>query len=89
MVVEEWVEVEGVSVEVAVKAALDELGIKEEAQAEVKVIREPQRGFLGIGRQDALVSVKPLPKKRRRSRGGRKRKSYDHLGFSVSSLGVV
>lgn len=75
MVVEEWVEVEGVSVEVAVKAALEELGISEKSQAQVQVIREPQRGFLGIGRQDALVRVKPAPQRpRKRSRGGRKRK---------------
>lgn len=75
MVAEEWVEVEGMTVEVAVKAALEELGIPEESKAQVKVIREPQRGFLGIGRQDALVRVKPGPKEgRRRSRGGRKRK---------------
>lgn len=75
MVAEEWVEVEGITVEVAVKAALEELGIPEESKAQVKVIREPQRGFLGIGRQDALVRVKPGPKEgRRRSRGGRKRK---------------
>ncbi len=75
MVAEEWVEVEGITVEVAVKAALEELGIPEESKAQVKVIREPKRGFLGIGRQDALVRVKPGPKEgRRRSRGGRKRK---------------
>ena len=75
MAAEEWVEVEGITVEVAVKAALEELGIPEEAKAQVKVIREPKRGFLGIGRQDALVRVKPGPKEgRRRSRGGRKRK---------------
>lgn len=75
MSAEEWVEVEGITVEVAVKAALEELGIPDEAKAQVKVIREPKRGFLGIGRQDALVRVKPGPKEgRRRSRGGRKRK---------------
>lgn len=74
MVVEEWVEVEGGSVEIAVKAALEALDIPEESQAQVEILREPQRGFLGIGRQDALVRVKPRPKRaRKRSRGGRKR----------------
>ena len=72
----EWVEVKGISVDVAVRAALEELGIEDEARAEVKVLQEPQRGFLGIGRLDAIVHVKPSPKRRRkRSRGGRSRKS--------------
>ena len=76
----EWVEVKGKSVEVAVKAALEELGIESEARAEVKVLQAPQRGFLGIGRQDAIVRVKPGPKRRRRSRGGRKRKPKGGAG---------
>ena len=73
----EWVEVKGMSVEVAVKAALKELGIEDEARAEVKVLQEPQRGFLGIGRQDAIVRVKASSKgrRRRRSRGGHERRS--------------
>ena len=58
----EWVEVKGRSVEVAVKAALEELGIDDKDHAQVKVLQEPQRGFLGIGRQDAIVHVKPRPK---------------------------
>ncbi len=72
----EWVEVRGISVEVAEKAALEELGIEDKARAEITVLREPQRGFLGIGRQDAIVRVKLSGKRRgKRSRGGRKRKS--------------
>ncbi len=72
----EWVEVRGISVEVAEKAALEELGIEDKARAEITVLREPQRGFLGIGRQDAIVHVKLSGKRRgKRSRGGRKRKS--------------
>ena len=75
MVAGEWVEVEGISVEVAVKAALEELGIEED-RAEVEILQEPQRGFLGIGRQDAIVRVKPQPrpKRARRGRFGRKRR---------------
>ena len=72
----EWVEVKGISIEVAEKAALEELGIEDKARAEIKVLQEPQRGFLGIGRQDAIVRVKLSGKRRgKRSRGGRKRKS--------------
>lgn len=71
----EWVEVKGITVDVAVKAALEELGIDDEIRAEVKVLQEPQRGFLGIGRQDAIVRVKPRPKlAKRRSGKARKRR---------------
>lgn len=68
----EWVEVEGASVELAVQAALEELGIEDTDRAEVKVLQEPKPGFLGIGRQDAIVRVKPKSKGRR-GRPGRNR----------------
>jgi spoIIIJ-associated protein len=64
----EWVEVKGPSVEVAVEAALAELGIASRDDADVEVLQEPEKGFLGIGRTDAVVRVKPRPKKRRRNR---------------------
>lgn len=67
----EWVEVKGASVELAVQAALEELGIAA-GRAEVKVLQEPKPGFLGIGRQDAIVRVKPKSKGRR-GRAGRNR----------------
>ncbi|MCY3579988.1 MAG: Jag N-terminal domain-containing protein [bacterium] len=68
----EWVEVKGATVEVAVEAALEALGIEDPDRVDVEVRQEPKLGFLGIGRQDALVMVKP---KRRRSRGRTRRKS--------------
>ena len=68
----EWVEVKGASVELAVQAALEELGIEDADRAEVKVLQEPKPGFLGIGRQDAIVRVKPKSKGRR-GRPGRNR----------------
>lgn len=67
----EWVEVKGPSVEVAVEAALAELGIESRDDVDVEVLQEPEKGFLGIGRTDAVVRVKPLPKKRRRTRSGK------------------
>ncbi|MDE0138720.1 MAG: Jag N-terminal domain-containing protein [bacterium] len=67
----EWVEVKGASVELAVQAALEELGIEAD-RAEVNVLQEPKPGFLGIGRQDAIVRVKPKSKGRR-GRSGRSR----------------
>ncbi|HEV8683636.1 MAG TPA: RNA-binding cell elongation regulator Jag/EloR [Actinomycetota bacterium] len=45
------------SVEEAIEAALDELGVSEQ-EAEVQILREPQRGLLGMGAQDALVRVR-------------------------------
>lgn len=69
----EWVEVKGASVELAVQAGLEELEIEDAERAEVEVLQEPKLGFLGIGRQDAIVRVKPK-RKGRRSRGGRNRR---------------
>ena len=45
------------SVEEAIEAALEELGVSEQ-EAEVEIVREPQRGLLGIGGQDALVRIR-------------------------------
>ena len=67
----EWVEVRGRTVEVAVAAALDELGLDKE-RAEIEVIQEPEKGFLGLGSQDAIVRVKPKPRRRRRRGGGQR-----------------
>jgi spoIIIJ-associated protein len=70
----EWVEVRGRTVEQAVEVALAELGVGRE-DAEVEVIQEPERGFLGFGGRDAVVRVKQVPKRsRRRRRGGRGRR---------------
>ena len=71
----EWVEVRGPSVETAVEAALAELGLASSDQADVEVIQEPQRGFLGMGGQDAVVRVKRKgraaePRSRRGRSGG-------------------
>jgi spoIIIJ-associated protein len=73
----EWVEVRGPSVEKAVEAALAELGLSSPDQADVEVMQEPQRGFLGLGGQDALVRVKRKERstrdgagRSRRTRGG-------------------
>ncbi|MDP8959049.1 MAG: Jag N-terminal domain-containing protein [Actinomycetota bacterium] len=70
----EWVEVRGKSVDVAVEAALQELGLSSREQAEVEVVQEPERGFLGIGGRDAVVRVRAKARggsrPRRRRRGG-------------------
>jgi spoIIIJ-associated protein len=66
----EYVEVRGKTVEVALEAALAELGIERD-QADVEVIQEPEKGFLGMGGKDAVIRVKAKPQQRRRGRGRR------------------
>ncbi len=69
----EFVEVRGRTVEVAVAGALAELGLESEEQAEIEIITEGKKGFLGVGGEDAVVRVrpKPAPKKKRRRRRGK------------------
>lgn len=45
------------SVEEAIEAALEQLGASEQ-EAEIHILREPQKGLLGLGGQDALVRVR-------------------------------
>ncbi|GMR02831.1 MAG: hypothetical protein BMS9Abin20_1182 [Acidimicrobiia bacterium] len=65
----EWVEVQGRSVDLAVEVAIGELGLSSVDQAEVEVIQEPKKGFLGVGGREAIVKVTRAPKQRRRRRG--------------------
>ncbi|HEX6208777.1 MAG TPA: RNA-binding cell elongation regulator Jag/EloR [Actinomycetota bacterium] len=53
----EEVERNAASVEEAVEAALEELGITEQ-EAQVEVLQEPQKGLLGIGSKGAVVRVR-------------------------------
>lgn len=77
----EWVEVQGKSVDVAVAAALAELGLESADQAEIEVLQEPTVGFLGLGGKEAIVKVTRKPQKRRRSRGrGGKSRNKDSSG---------
>jgi spoIIIJ-associated protein len=50
------VERSAASVEEAIEAALDELGVSEQ-EARVEIVQEPQKGILGIGGQQAVVRV--------------------------------
>ncbi len=70
----EWVEVRGRSVEVAVEAGLAELGLDSVELADVEIIQEPERGFLGMGGRDAVVRLKSKPPKRKRSRSRKRTK---------------
>jgi spoIIIJ-associated protein len=61
------IEVRAKSVDLAVEAAMQELGVADRDQLSVEVIQEPERGFLGIGGQDAVVRVKRRKGRRRRN----------------------
>jgi len=52
-----YVEVKAKTVEMAIEAAMRELGVTDRSRIEVEVIQEPDRGFLGFGGQDAIVKV--------------------------------
>lgn len=67
----ELIEVKARTVELAKQAALEEMGIDNHDRVEWEILQEPAKGFLGMGRQDAIVRAKRRPPKRRRSRGGR------------------
>jgi spoIIIJ-associated protein len=71
----EWIEASATTVAVAVEAAMAELGITDRAEAVVEVLQEPKPGFLGMGKQQAVVKVsrKATAKSgsRRRNRGNR------------------
>jgi spoIIIJ-associated protein len=70
----EWVETTGRTVDAALDAALDELGVDED-DVEFEVLSEPKSGFLGLGGSDARIRarVKPIsrekPGERQRRRG--------------------
>jgi len=77
----EWVQTTGRTVDEAVDAALDELGVHTE-DVEVEVLEEPKAGFLGrFGGSEARVRVrlkpisreKPQDRRRGRSKGGSRR----------------
>ena len=67
----ELVEVRARTLELAEQAALEELGLKDRDLVEWEVLQEPARGFLGVGRQDAIVRAKRKSARRRRGRGSR------------------
>ena len=65
---------EGAQLAIADGTTLAELGLGSADEANIEIVEEPNRGFLGMGAREALVRVTPKPKKetrqRRRKRGG-------------------
>lgn len=74
------IEIRAKSVELAVEAAMQELGVEDRDQLAVEVVNEPVKGFLGMGGQDALVRVRKKPRDRKRKRGGRGRSKGEPRG---------
>lgn len=68
----EFVEVRGPSVDTAVAAGLEELGLTSADEAEVEVLQEPTRGFLGIGGEDAVVRIRRKPRSEPRASSGQR-----------------
>lgn len=68
------IEVKAKTVDLAVEAAMQELGVDDREQLSVTVVQEPEKGFLGMGGTDAIVQVKQRkPRKSRRDRGNKGR----------------
>ncbi len=61
------IEVRAKSVDLAIEAAMQELGVQDRSQLAVEVVQEPEKGFLGFGGQDAVVRVKRQRSRRRRN----------------------
>lgn len=62
------IEVKARTVDLAVQAAMIELGVDDREDVSIQVISEPVKGFLGMGGQDAVVRVKRRPRRRNRRR---------------------
>ncbi len=75
------IEVKAKTVDLAVEAAMQELGTTDREEVDVQVITEPVKGFLGMGGQDAVVRVKRRPAKKRRNR----RRKNDKSGGNQSN----
>jgi spoIIIJ-associated protein len=71
------IEVRAKTVDLAVEAAMQELGVSDPEEVAVQVVTEPVKGFLGMGGQDAVVRVKRRPAKKRRGRGRHKNERSD------------
>ena len=80
------IEVRAKTVDLAVEAAMQELGVEDKDQLAVEVIQEPEKGFLGFGGQDAVVRVKRRRSRRRRNE--RKRETRGQAPERVSKQNV-
>ncbi len=69
----EYVEIRAKTVDLALEAAMVELGVDDPEELAVEIVSEPVKGFLGMGGEDAVVRVRRHQKTRqRRGRGGKR-----------------
>ena len=68
------IEVKAKTVDLAVEAAMQELGVEDREHVAIEVVTEPVKGFLGMGGEDAVVRVKKKPARKRRNRRKRNEK---------------
>jgi len=79
------IEVKARTIDLAVEAAMQELGIDDRDQLAVEVVTEPVKGFLGMGGQDAVVRVKKRQNRKRRNnrrKGGKSHEQRSNDGVS-------
>lgn len=69
----EYVEIRAKTVDLAVEAAMVELGVDDPEELAVEIVSEPVKGFLGMGGEDAVVRVRRQTKTRQRGGRGGKR----------------
>jgi spoIIIJ-associated protein len=89
----EWVVTTGRTVEEAIDAALDQLGV-DEADAEFDILEEPRQGLFGRQRGEARVRARvrptaPRPKLDRRDRRRRSRDDRDGKTRDTSTVATV
>ena len=93
----EWIVTEARTVADAKEVALDQLGV-DEREAEFEILVEPQRGVLGLGRSNAQIRARVMPRvetppdrrgRPRRGRGGgtRAERSDKNRGSSRGASG--
>lgn len=66
------IEIRAKTVDLALEAAMKELGVDDPDLLAVEVVQEPVRGFLGIGGEDAVVRVKRRRQRKRKRRKGQR-----------------
>lgn len=75
-----YVEVKAKTVEMAIEAAMRELGVSERGRLDIQVLQEPERGFLGFGGQDAIVKVAEKEEQEKRTRNKKRSRSKSKSG---------
>jgi spoIIIJ-associated protein len=78
------------TVDEAVTDGLKELGLSSRDQVEIEVVNEGKPGFMGLGREMAVVVMRPKPESgtgKKRTRSRRRRRGGDHGDAETPSQG--